>query len=313
MKTFPGIVIILALGASIGFSKDDLGPFADARRTWPEAFVPGKFSVANHAGEELYAFAGEAESFFTGEFAESDAELFEEATLDAKARFLKTMTKDDPARSIVLSGLRVAYRWAEGPLRRVVCVVLKKNVSVVAGNPAFDKPKKFISKDVPSVATVSCAPKVKRVQPSCATNGLPDIELQAALPCGEVLETNTSDAASADETQIEAKIRVCRERLTERPDDPFIRLRLARLFAQSGQSARATRHYRALVSRLASDKSAMPLHDAASTMVEAAEHARATGNDAQALKFYRSAWKIGDPNLQPRITAEISLLLLKLN
>lgn len=99
--------------------------------------------------------------------------------------------------------------------------------------------------------------------------------------------------------------------LSDSPDDPFLRLRLARLFAQSGQDARATRHYCALVKRLASDRSAMAVHDAAAAMVEAAEHARAAGNEAQSLKFYRSAWKLGDPELQPRITAAISLLRLR--
>jgi len=48
-------------------------------------------------------------------------------------------------------------------------------------------------------------------------------------------------------------------------------------------------------------------------MVEAAEHARATGDEAQALKFYRSAWKLDDPDLQPRITAAISLLRLRVD
>lgn len=130
MKTVPGIVAVLALTASAAFARDDLGSFADARAAWPDAFVPGKVATIDRAGEELYAFAGEAESFFPGEMAESDAELYEEATLDAKTRFYETMAGDNPSRSVSLSGLRVAYRWAEGPLRRVVCVVPRRNVAV---------------------------------------------------------------------------------------------------------------------------------------------------------------------------------------
>ena len=82
------------------------------------------------------------------------------------------------------------------------------------------------------------------------------------------------------------------------------------MISTSGQAARATRHYRDLVKRLASDRSLMTAHDAAAAMVEAAEHARAAGDEAQALKFYRSAWKLNDPDLQPRISAAIALLRL---
>ncbi|MBQ6102432.1 MAG: hypothetical protein IJL06_02050, partial [Kiritimatiellae bacterium] len=130
MKTLPGAAVLLALAASAVSAKDDLGSFADARSAWPDAFVPGKTATVDLAGEALYAFAGEAESFFDGEFAESDAELYEEATLDAKARFYETMSGGDASRSVSLSGLRVAYRWAEGSMRRVVCVVPRRNVKV---------------------------------------------------------------------------------------------------------------------------------------------------------------------------------------
>ena len=82
----------------------------------------------DRAGEAFYAFAGAAESFFEGEFAESDAELYEEATLDAKARFYEWMAKGAPTLSFSLSGLRIAYRWADGAMRYVVCVVPRRNV-----------------------------------------------------------------------------------------------------------------------------------------------------------------------------------------
>ena len=124
-------------------------------------------------------------------------------------------------------------------------------------------------------------------------------------------DTGSDATPSSDEIPVDAKIRACREGLAETPDDPFLRLRLVRLFAQSGQASRATRHYNALVKRLASDRNVMPVHDAAAAMVEAAEHARATGDEAQALKFYRSAWKLNDPDLQLRITAAVSLLRLR--
>lgn len=294
MKTFPGTAAVLVLVAFATFAKDDLGPFADARSSWPEAFVPGNVAAVDLAGEALYAFAGEAESFFEGEFAESDAELYEEATLDAKARFYETMSGGDVSRSVSLSGLRVAYRWAEGPMRRVVCVVARRNVQA---SPSVSVP----APPAPAPAPGPPGPVSGETAPPPAPG--------AEAP--DASDTGSDATPSSDEIPVDAKIRACREGLAETPDDPFLRLRLARLFAQSGQASRATRHYNALVKRLASDRNVMPVHDAAAAMVEAAEHARMTGDEAQALKFYRSAWKLNDPDLQPRITAAVSLLRLR--
>jgi len=299
MKALPETAAVLVLVASATFAKDDLGPFADARSSWPDAFVPGKVATVDLAGEALYAFAGEAESFFDGELAESNAELYEEATLDAKARFYETMSEGDTSRSVSLSGLRVAYRWTEGPMRRVVCVVPRRNVKV---SPSVSTPTPAAALPGPS------EPDSGGTAPIPASDMAPPPASDTApLPAHA---TEADEVSSPDEIPVEAKIRACREQLAESPDDPLLRLRLARLFAQSGQASRATRHYNALVKRLASDRNAMPIHDAASAMVEAAEHARATGNEAQALKFYRSAWKLGDSELQSRITAAIALLQL---
>lgn len=318
MQSLPGLIAVLVLAASIVFAKDDLGPFADARSTWPDAFRPGKLASIDLANEALYAFAGEAESFFSGEFAESDAELYEEATLDAKARFYETMSEGDPSLSVTFSGLRVAYRWAEGPMRRVVCIVPRRNVKV----SSLPSPAPPVSDTAPpGLTSNSTAPDSAESAPLPSVPSSDGEETRLAgnnTPHGSSTASEVaSDAALVpdnkavlDETPVETKIRACRDRLAETPNDPFLRLRLARLFAQSGQASRATRHYRALVKQLASNRNSMPPHDAASAMVEAAEHARATGNEAQALKFYRSAWKLNDHDLQPRITAAIALLRL---
>ena len=304
MKTVPGIVAVLALTASAAFARDDLGSFADARAAWPDAFVPGKVAIVDFAGEGFYAFAGEAESFFPGEMAESDAELYEEATLDAKARFYATMSGGDASRTISLSGLRVAYRWAEGPLRRVVCVVPRRNVAV---SPPVSGPEPLAPVAEPVGNTSIANPPSPESAAESAPGGT---NAPTSTPTSLESPPAPAEGSSSDEIPVDAKIRACREGLAETPDDPFLRLRLARLFAQSGQASRATRHYNALVKRLASDRNVMPVHDAAAAMVEAAEHARMTGDEAQALKFYRSAWKLGDSELQSRITAAIALLRL---
>ena len=312
MKSISRPIAVLLLAADVASALNDLGPLAEARAVWPDAFVPGKVTAVDFAGETFYAFAGEAESFFSGEFAESDAELYEEATLDAKARLYGTLSEGDKSRSVALSGLRIAYRWADGPMRRVVCIVPRQNVNV---SPSVSIPSQSAS--VPESAgdtPTSRLPHSGQVSARNLVDGVPDATNPVIDTATVPIPVDKSDRlSSSGEIPIEARIRVCRDRLAETPDDPFLRLRLARLFAESGQSSRAARHYCALVKRLAADRSAMSVHDAAAAMVEAAEHARATDNDAQALKFYRSAWKLNDPELQPRITAAISFLRLHID
>lgn len=86
--------------------------------------------MVDYHGEPCYAFAGEAEDLFPGEGRETEAELHEEAVLDAKAHFFEVLSDGDPSRVVGLSGAFVAYRWADGPMRHVVCMVPVSAVTV---------------------------------------------------------------------------------------------------------------------------------------------------------------------------------------
>jgi len=296
MKSFLGTIAVFVLAASIGFASDDFGPFATARSAWPDAFVPGKVATIDFAGEELYAFAGEAESFFEGEFAESESELREEAILDAKANFFEVMTEGDHTRTVSLSGLRVAYRWREESFYFVVCVVPRRNVRVSPKTA----PSAVSSSPLPATSSpstpVAAPPPV--VSPSAGERGTPKTE------------KSTIVNSSGDAPWMDDRIRALRKRLVANPDDPLPRLELARFYAQSGDSGRAVRHYEALARKLAEKPSVMADHEAAASMVEAAEYAQSAGNEAKALKFYRVGWRRHDPELQQRITTAISLLRL---
>ena len=111
-------------------------------------------------------------------------------------------------------------------------------------------------------------------------------------------------------TPLEDRIRTLRKRLADNPDDPLSRLELSRIFAQTGETGRAVRHYEALARKLTEKPDVMTNHEAAAAMVEAAEYAQSVGNEAKALKFYRVGWRRHDPELQQRITTAISLLRL---
>lgn len=123
-------------------------PSARARAVWPDAFVPGKVAVVEYRGESCYAFAGEAEDFFPGEGLETEAELHDEAVLDAKSHFYEVLSGGDSSRVVGLSGAFVAYRWAEGPMRYVVCMV---PVSAVTIRSAVVEPKSALPEEaIPS-------------------------------------------------------------------------------------------------------------------------------------------------------------------
>ena len=284
MKTFPAALAVLAMIATTGLAKDDLGPIDAARSAWPDAFVPGKVASIDRAGEALFAFAGEADVFFPGE---SESNLREEAVLDAKANFFAAMTDGDRSRSVRLSGMRVAYHWREGDKLLVLCVAPRGSVTV----------------SPPAPAPVAPAPASgAAVAPTTAPTVAPALVPPASRPA--------HGKPSLGPTPLEDRIRSLRKRLADNPDDPLSRLELSRIFVQTGETGRAVRHYEALARKLTEKPDVMTDHEAAAAMVEAAEYAKSVGNEAKALKFYRVGWRRHDPELQQRITTAISLLLL---
>jgi hypothetical protein len=129
------VFIATALAACRMDMPSDL-PLERARAVWPDAFVPGKVAVIDYHGQLHYAFAGEAEDYFPGEGLETEAELHEEAVLDAKTRFYGVMSGGDPSRLVGLSGTFVPYQWVEGPMRYVVCMVPVSAVRLMDGGAA---------------------------------------------------------------------------------------------------------------------------------------------------------------------------------
>ena len=127
MQRFTFLVFGLPLAI---LAKNELGTIESAQQNYPDAFAPGKVLEVDHDGKSWYAFAGEAEQCFSGKYAESETELFDEATLDAKSNFLSILSHGDSKAKVTMSGLRIAYQYADGAFRRVVCMVPVDSVSV---------------------------------------------------------------------------------------------------------------------------------------------------------------------------------------
>lgn len=268
---------------------DELGPIADAKAAWPEAFVPGNLVEASFGGTVFYAFAGEAEQFFSGKYAEPDSELYEEAVLDAKARLFESLSKGDPDASVSMSGLRTAYKFADGAFRRVVCVVPRDSVS------------RATSKDSATAASTGPAESPASAPPAPAN-------AKCAAPAVEAKSANSSPGP--EKAPLKLRIRKCRERIRESPDDYLLRRRMARLKAEGGKNAEAARCYESMA-LLLSKTDSLPDNDKASLLLEGAEYARDNGRPAQALKLYRLISKLGLPGYTQNASEEISLLLLR--
>ncbi len=298
MTRFSAVIFYSAILATISTrGENELGPFEEARAAWPDAFVPGNLIVVDYNGEPHYAFAGEAEDFFPDEGFESEAELQEEAILDAKARFFSSLSGNGENCTVSMKGVTVAYRWVDGPMHYVVCIVPKRLVSVSPDNSTQS----------------DCGNSVM------ATPSTPDVSVSAE-PAPETKDRDNSlskpspdPVERGEPTTVENAIRICRQRLTDNPNDLATRLRLARLFGETGQDGRAKRHYAAIVRHLATSRGSMSVHDAASAVIEAARHAESIRDEASALKFYRVALRLGDVELQPEITAKIARLKLKID
>lgn len=102
---------------------NDLGTLDQARAEHPAVFVPGNVLAYTIAGVQGYVFNGEAERCFTGTLAESDADLYREAVLDAKKNLRNYLAKRTPSSAYQLSAVRKLYEYTDGKMRRVVLFV----------------------------------------------------------------------------------------------------------------------------------------------------------------------------------------------
>ncbi len=125
----PGIFIIFVLALQ-AFAFEDLGPLASVRSKRPELFVPGNVLVVEIKGTPCYVFSGEAEQSFTGDFAESESELYDEAVLAAKSNFYEHLSKGDKKTEILMSGCQLLYRYNDKKIYTAILFVPKANVKI---------------------------------------------------------------------------------------------------------------------------------------------------------------------------------------
>ena len=122
-----GLLIFLMSALSSGFAMNEFGEVATVKKTHPDFFRPGVVSKTQLNGEDWYVYAGDAEKCFKEE---TDAELYEEATVQAKMNFFNHFAKQDPKVKVQVVGALTLYRVEEGTMRITVLGVPVKNVTI---------------------------------------------------------------------------------------------------------------------------------------------------------------------------------------
>ena len=126
-----GIIFFALLASSTALlAFEDLGKIDVARKAHPEIFIPGSIHEMMVNGKLSYLFMGQAEQCFSGEFAEPESELYEDATLSAKKFFYEMLSGGDKSATITVSHCATLYRFNDKKIYSVILFVPKNNVSI---------------------------------------------------------------------------------------------------------------------------------------------------------------------------------------
>ena len=147
---------VLFLASPAARAWDELGPLAEARRAHPAFFAKGAVHRTEVDGAEHWVFTGDSD-LRDGFEGLSDTERYAEAALDARRNLLRHVTGGSRNATAEVSGIVVAYRFADGTARRVVCLVPVENIRVVSAVPA-PKPAIPEASETPAAPAAPAAP-----------------------------------------------------------------------------------------------------------------------------------------------------------
>lgn len=236
---------------------NELGTLTEAHKHHPAVFVSGNVLPYTVSGVEGYTYIGEAEQYFTGNQAESDSELYQEACLDAKGNLLRYLRKGRPACQVALSGAIVMYQYVEGKMRYVVCFVPKDSV-VIKERKQEAKREEVAKVSIPKSDTAN-APFSSKAE------SVPLLERMASL-----------------EKKVEGN-----------PSDCLLHCRLARTQIRAGNEVAAAEQYQ-IVFKIVISKDEIDKIIASESLIEGAQFFENIGAYERALRFYRMVIRCND-------------------
>ena len=326
MKTAILILPIFAFSLS-SFALNELGALDDARAKNPAVFVSGNVLEYTVEGVSGYVFNGESEQCFTGDMAETDSELYQEAVLDAKSNLRKYLAKRTKAETFQLSGVRKLYEYKDGKMRRVVLFVAKGSVIARPVQPAPAPSKQIVASPIQAVAA-SNEKSVESQKPGRRTGAEATIKgdmLEAVSPnetasaSGNAASvSNETASASGDAASGGDRISVYLKQIEDDPTDCITMSKAAKTYARRGNISEARALYERIAKVVLADEK-MDKEFASGLLVEAARFERDRGDLNRALKYYRllircdglRRWRLHE--LVDEANRNISSLLLKVD
>lgn len=254
-------IINSAFAAVNAFGINDLGALEIAKKNHPAIFISENVLEYTVSGVVGYIYNGEAEKCFSGDVAEKDSELYQEAELNAKKNLLAFLSKGESEVEVRISRGRKLYQFAEGNIRRVVCFVDKKDVSVSIVKPEPTNDDKH--SEIPGNFNV-------------VTNAIPNpqtIESEKIIP-----ESSASDNRNP--------IEKCLRELEQNPCDCTIMSRLAKLYVRQGDLLAAKRMYSDIVKIVVKNEQ-IDKDFGSELLLEAGKFERRYGDANTAVKYYR--------------------------
>lgn len=294
MKLLGIIIFVVAISLS-AFAFEDLGTLASARKAYPEIFIPGSVNVVTIKSISCYVFSGEAEQCFTGEFAEPESELYDEATLSAKSNFFEFLTKKDKTQSVTMSQCSILYRYNSKKTYTVILFVPQANVSIKkTPRPAPQSGDGTSNVQLPAVDVLTSSKKTK-------TNSSPSISAGND-------EAGSHPVASVLEQRINKYI----ERIKTDPNNIIAYSRLGDLYQEMHDFEKAIKNYRTAV-RLVETSEYFDQDEKVKIILSTAQLCERLGKNNLALKYYNLVLKCKcSREFYNTATSKISKIRLKM-
>ena len=301
----PGLVIftVSALFCSLS-AFEDLGNIGTARKTHSEIFIPGSVHEIPIRNKLCYVFSGQSEQFFSGDLAEPESELYEEAVLSAKNNFYEKLSDGDKTTKITMSQCSVLYRFNDKKIYTVILFIPKDNVTI-------SKKPKTSAKPQPT----SPSPSSKRIQEKKSAAAT---ETKKPTDSPANIEKSTSDAKSApvNNPQSAPQITPGRKerylaRLRKKPDDLYLNYNLAKIYEREEDYIQAEKYYRT-AAVLASNDSYFDKATKIDIILATARICETVQKYNLALKYYYLLLKLECPyEIRKMATQKISQIRLK--
>ena len=265
--------ILLTLGITCittsGWGLNDLGTLSDAKKTHPAIFIPGNVLKYTVSGAKGYVYNGESEKCFSGDIAEKDSELYQEAVLDAKRNLIAFLRKQNPNAEVTISGAEKLYEYPEENMRRVVCFVEEDMVSI--NERSIQRTIK--ASEERKVSVINTNEPIRKV--------VKELEREP-IKKEPVKENSQHSMVSGDKSPLES----CLMEIAKNPSDCTFRSRAAKLYIRQGDLVKASRMYADIVSQVISNER-IDKEFGAELLMEAAKFERYYGDINTALKYYR--------------------------